>query len=158
MLPLWSKLMNSNSPLKPYNPWCPPEGKFSSTVSTVTIGDDESVRLKFRLDECEGIEDAFFAGKTYRKSQHIALERDLRTWLGNDQVDKLFPDGFLELDRLPQLKGRCAVIRIEHKDCGQKDPFCDVTGIWSCDSLVSEPEKSPRRGFMMRGREVAKWN
>jgi hypothetical protein len=150
--------MSSHSSQKSYNPWCPPEGKFSSTVSKVIVGDDDSVRLYFRLDDCEGMEGEFLAAKTYKKSKHITLERDLRTWLGNDQVDKLFPDGFLELDRLPQLKGRCAVIRIEHKDCGQKDPFCDVIGIWSCDSLVSEPEKSTRRGFMMTGREVAKWN
>jgi hypothetical protein len=155
---MWPKIMNSYSSPKSHSPWCPREGRFSSTVSRVTISDEESVRLNFRLDECEGIDGAFFAGKTYKKSQHSTLELDLRTWLGNDQMDELFPDGFLDLDRLPQLKGRCAVIRIEHKDCGQKEPFCDVTGIWSCDSFVSEPEKAPRRGFMMKGREVAKWN
>lgn len=156
-------MKKSSSPSDPRNPWTPPEGRFKATVASVKIDEEEGrVRVIFRIPEQAETGGEYFAGKTYTPKQYDYLERELKMWLGSKELQKLFPDNYVVLEKLKQLKDRCAVIEVEHIELGHPEPFCDITSIRPC--LSSDDNggfESPRRpsGFKLSstGRKP-RWN
>lgn len=106
------------------------DGRYIGELVDVSLVPDRpgQVKLKFHLRIQVGLDGGKKAAKAYCDNHPYWLLRDLRSWLGEDEVAELFPNGVSVLD-LKRLIGKKAVLVIVNKDRGQATPLVCVDQI-----------------------------
>ena len=114
--------------------WLIPPGRYPATLTDV-VSDSKKpgqFRLIFRIPNHGGLGGDKKAAKTYDPNKPHWLERDLRTWLTEDQMSQYFPKGEAGQAELKALVGERAVLVITNEDKGQKNPLVCITEILPC--------------------------
>lgn len=126
---------NSTSSSK-YNPmdWLIPSGRYHATLTDVVPYHKKpgQFRLIFRVPKQGALGGDKKAAKTYDPNNPHWLERDLRTWLTEDQISEYFPDGEAGQAELKALVGERAVLVVTSEDKGQTNPFVRISEILPC--------------------------
>lgn len=121
------KYLNSTS--HDSNEWQVPPGRYSAILTHVSSRSNEAVRLIFKLPEQWMLKESKKAAKHYVTKQPHWLEKDLRSWLGSDRLQKLAMDGMLSPEQLNNLIGIQAVLVITNENHGKKDPLTVISEI-----------------------------
>jgi hypothetical protein len=114
--------------------WNVPPGRYKATLESAfcreTGGDSEQTRLVFKLREKTGAETESRAGINFRTNNPDHFARSIASWLGQEQLDELFPNGVVTEENLQQLIGRNAILDIANEDHGQVHPLVVIRQIF----------------------------
>lgn len=114
--------------------WNVPSGRYSATLDSAFCreagGESEQIRLVFKLRDKTGAETESRAGINFRTNNPDHFDRAIRSWLGQEQLDKLFPGGVVTEENLQQLIGRNAILDIANEDHGQEHPLVVIRQIF----------------------------
>jgi hypothetical protein len=114
--------------------WIVPSGRYYGTVESafccVTREGVERLRLVFKLRDKTGAETENRAGINFRTSHPGSFARAIEFWLGQEQLDKLFPEGEVKETNFRQLIGRNAILDVATEDHGRENPLVVIRQIF----------------------------
>lgn len=114
--------------------WLVPSGRYHAALTDVVpfLRKPGQFRLIFKIPKQGALDGDKKAAKIYDPDVPHWLERDLRTWLTEDQISQYFPDGEAGQAELKALIGERAVLVITNKDRGQTNPLVCISEILPC--------------------------
>jgi hypothetical protein len=114
--------------------WNVPSGRYNATLESAFCreagGESEQIRLVFKLRDNTGAETESRAGINFRTNNPDHFARATASWLGQEQLDKLFPDRVVTDENFQQLIGRNAILEIANEDHGQEHPLVVIRQIF----------------------------
>jgi hypothetical protein len=114
--------------------WNVPSGRYNATLTSASCrdadGESEQVRLVFKLLDNTGAETENRAGINFRTNNPDHFARSIGSWLGQEQLDELFPNRVVTEKNLQQLIARNAILEIANEDHGQVHPLVVIRRIF----------------------------
>jgi hypothetical protein len=114
--------------------WNVPQGRYYATLESAFCREagteSEKVRLVFKLRDNTGAETESRAGINFRTNNPDHFAQAIPSWLGQEQLDKLFPDRVVTEENLHQLIGRNAILEIANENHGQVHPLVVIRQIF----------------------------